>query len=190
MLEFEKKLMLTPTEYDFLRMYFGEKDAADMQINYYFDTEDLLMNRSGITCRVRYKDSDWKATMKCHSIPMKDCSAEIPIELRKGLFENGFTDLGLSLLGKLITYRIVAFKDDKIELILDRNEYLGCVDYELEMEFKSKSQKDAEVLWKRMIDLLRFFDSDKDKRSLSFRLKDRRSKSQRYFEKLFFKSSQ
>ncbi|MBQ7335743.1 MAG: hypothetical protein IJW92_04665 [Clostridia bacterium] len=52
MIEFEKKILLTKEEYDCLFAHFGQEKPRVKQVNYYFDTDDFLMNRKNITCRI------------------------------------------------------------------------------------------------------------------------------------------
>ena len=60
MIELEKKLIISKEEYDYLIEHFGYdnqhcRKPIIKQINYYFDTDDLLMNAQNITCRIRLK---------------------------------------------------------------------------------------------------------------------------------------
>jgi len=150
MTELEKKLLLTEDEYDYLMEHFGNESPliqkpVATQINYYFDTDDFSMNRQNTTCRIRLKDGKYKATMKKHS-KGGDQSTETEMEIYNGLESNAFTDMGLKLQGELITKRCVVFKDANCEAVLDKNEYLGQTDYELEIEYKSGHEKDAQAI--------------------------------------------
>ena len=147
MTELEKKLLLTEDEYDYLMEHFGYESPLNQkpivtQINYYFDTDDLSMNRQNTTCRIRLKDGKYKATMKKHASG-SDQSTETEMEIRNGLESNAITDMGLKLQGELVTNRCVVFKDKSCEAVLDKNEYLGYNDYELEIEYSSEHEKDA-----------------------------------------------
>ena len=60
MMEFEKKILLTEEEYQAVlkqRSREGRRHRREhyVQKNHYYDTEDLSMNRQGITCRIREK---------------------------------------------------------------------------------------------------------------------------------------
>ena len=57
------------------------------------------------------------------------------MEIRNGLESNAFTDMGLKLQGELVTKRCIVFKDADCEVVLDKNEYLGHKDFELEIEY-------------------------------------------------------
>ena len=123
------------------------------QINYYFDTDDFSMNRQNTTCRIRLKDGKYKVTRKRHSTG-EDQSEETEMEIYNGLESNAFTNMGLKLQGELITKRCVVFKDANCEAVLDKNEYLGHTDYELEIEYTSEHAKDAQAILKIFRDML------------------------------------
>lgn len=158
MTELEKKLLITEDEYDYLMEHLGYESPLIQkpivtQINYYFDTDDLSMNRQNTTCRIRLKDGKYKATMKKHSSG-DDQSTETEMEIYNGLQSNEFTDMGLKLQGELITHRCVVIRDANYEAILDKNEYLGHTDYELEIEYTPEHEKDAQAILKIFRDML------------------------------------
>ena len=141
MLEQEKKVILTPVEYDALLNRMNTISVA-LQNNYYFDTENYSMNLKGITCRIREKDGIYKAIIKMH-IDMEDSSIEIGLESRDHLDQQVFIDKGLSLQGTLKTIRTVIFKNEYIEAVLDRNVYLDTEDHELEIEYFGDNEQYA-----------------------------------------------
>lgn len=158
MMEFEKKLLLSKDEYDYLMDRFGYespliKKPITTQINYYFDTDDFSMDRQNTTCRVRLKNEKCKATMKRHS-SNGDQSFETEMEMYNGLESNAFTDMGLKLQGKLVTERCVLFKDNTCEAVLDKNEYLGHTDYELEIEYDTGAENRAQTIFRMFSDAL------------------------------------
>lgn len=158
MTELEKKLLLTEDEYDYLMEHLGYESPLIQkpivtQINYYFDTDDFSMNRQNTTCRIRLKDGKYKATMKKHSFGT-DQSTETEMEIYDGLESNAFTDMGLKLQGELITKRCVVLKDAHCEAVLDKNEYLGHKDFELEIEYSPEHEKDAQAILKIFKDML------------------------------------
>ena len=141
MTELEKKLLLTEDEYDYLMELLCYESPLiqkpiTTQVNYYFDTDDFSMNLQNTTCRIRLKDGKYKATMKKHASG-GDQSTETEMEIYDGLESNSFTKMGLTLQGELITKRCIVFKDTNCEAVLDKNEYLGHTDYELEIEYTS-----------------------------------------------------
>ena len=145
MTEFEKKLLLTKKDYELLLARFG-CERTIKQINSYFDTEDLAMNRENVTCRIRSKDGKYEGRMKRHA-PNGDQSTEIKIKIYDGLRHNTFTDMGLKLQGSLTTERHVIQRCDGIEAVLDKNEYLDETDYELEVEYSPNQEKEAKALF-------------------------------------------
>lgn len=158
MTELEKKLLLTEDEYDYLMEHFGYENPLIQkpivtQINYYFDTDDFSMNRQNTTCRIRLKDGKYKATMKKHASG-GDQSTETEMEIYNGLENNAFTEMGLKLQGELVTLRCVVIKDANCEVVLDKNEYLGHTDYELEIEYLSEYEKDAQEIYQVILDML------------------------------------
>ena len=188
MTELEKKLLLTEDEYDYLMERFVYESPLIQkpivtQINYYFDTDDFSMNRRNTTCRIRLKGGKYRATMKKHSSG-GDQSTETEMEIRNGLESNAFTDMGLKLEGELVTKRCVVFKDTDCEVVLDKNEYLGHTDYELEVEYTQEHEKDAQAILNIFRDMLTrrkcflvYKESLKD-------APDVPSKSSRFFERM------
>ena len=188
MTELEKKLLLTEDEYDYLMERFGYgspliQKPIVTQINYYFDTDDFSMNRRNTTCRIRLKGGKYRATMKRHSSG-GDQSTETEMEIYNGLESNAFTDMGLKLQGELVTKRCVVLKDANCEAVLDKNEYLGQTDYELEIEYTQDHENDAQAILKVFRDML-----TRRKCFLAYReslkdVPDVPSKSSRFFERI------
>ena len=183
MIELEKKLLLTEDEYSCLLEHFGKGKSSVKQINYYFDTEDLAMNRQNITCRIRLKDGKYKATMKRHTSGT-DYSTETDMEVRDGIYENAFVDMGLKLQGKLVTKRCILMKDTNYEVVLDRNEYLGYTDYELEIEYSPDNEQDAYLAFRTIANVLLHRNSTLTLKDITLHFKSTRSKSKRFFEKI------
>ncbi len=188
MTEFEKKLRLTEDEYEYLMERFGFESnlipkPIITQINYYFDTDDFSMNRQNTTCRIRLKDGKYKATMKKHSLDV-DQSTETEMEIYDGLDRNAFTDMGLKLQGKLITKRCILMKEANYEAVLDKNEYLGHTDYELEIEYTPKHEEDAHAILKIFRDMLIRRQGFLVYRETSTDLPSAPSKSSRFFDRL------
>ena len=142
MTECEKKLLLSEEAYNALMEQFSSsRKPIVTQVNYYFDTDDFAMNRQDTTCRIRLKDGQYKATMKRHAAGT-DQSTEAEMEIYAGLDNNAFTDMGLKLWGALTTHRCVLLKNPHLEVVLDKNEYLGYTDYELEIEYLPEYEKE------------------------------------------------
>lgn len=180
--ELEKKLLLTEDEYNYLLKYFGQGESIIKQVNYYFDTEDLSMNSDNVTCRIRMRETNCKGTLKRHFVDT-DCSSETEIEIRNGVFDNSFIDMGLQLQGELITERHVILKNPICEVVLDKNDYLGHTDYELEIEYAPDHEKEANSKMQTITDvLLRHFPS-LTQENITLRCKNTQSKSKRFFER-------
>lgn len=156
--------------------------ATVKQINYYFDTDDLSMNRQNITCRIRLKDGKYKATMKQHSLN-SDHSTETEVKIYDGLDSNVFTDMGLKLQGELITERCIILKDSVCEAVLDKNEYLGHTDYELEIEYSLKHEKDAQAILQFFCNMLTRKKSFLPHKKCYFDSPNISSKSKRFFKR-------
>ena len=188
MTELEKKLLLSKDEYDYLMHHFGSTASQTptpiiKQINYYFDTDALLMNRQNITCRIRMKDGKYKGTMKQHFLH-SDHSTETEIEIYDGINKNAFTDMGLKLQGELLTERCVIFKDAGCEVVLDKNQYLGYIDYELEIEYSVAYEKEAILLFHTFIEALKDQKNLLTKKKYYKRVQNTPSKSSRFFERM------
>ena len=183
MIEYEKKVLLTEKEYLALMEYFQDKQDSVLQINHYFDTDYFVMDRNGITCRIREKDGKFKAVMKKHRQTQMYCSEETEMCIRDGLIENDFVTMGLFYQGKLQTFRTVVLENDCCKIMLDRNEYLGIVDYELEAEYPVEHESRAlQMVWK----LLSMIDADDgtDVQDVESRMTSKaKNKSERFFER-------
>lgn len=143
MLELEKKLLLTQEEYAYL-LSEAKNASTAIQTNYYFDTDDHLMDQRGITCRIREKEGKYIATIKEHQ--ENGISVERS-EQAFGEWDTHFFDgLGVSLIGMLTTWRTTLFKDARCEIVLDKNDYLGVEDYELEAEYAPGEEACADAL--------------------------------------------
>ena len=113
MVEYEKKVMLTYDEYSVLIKKLGHSVSTVIQTNYYFDNDDLSMNKNGITCRVRAKGGKYKATIKKHNMDSPDCSYETELTESKTFDPDAFKEFGLRCRGRLVTFRNEVSKDDE-----------------------------------------------------------------------------
>ena len=180
MTEHEKKILLTKEEYDCLIDKFGKDKPVLKQVNYYYDTEDLSMNRQNITCRIRSKNGKYKATLKRH-LPGSDTSTETEVKAINGIYDNDFIDSGMKYQGELVTYRCVILKDSFFEAVLDKNEYLGHTDYELEVEYAEGHENDAQHVMEILLDALIQNNNYTDNRGIHMCYVP--SKSERFFER-------
>ena len=182
MLEHEKKIMLTEDEYISIVMLMCKYAPMQTQTNYYFDTEDLSMNKNGITCRIRAKDGKFKSTVKRHYAGDKDYSTEIDGEVKDYFDLDTFKDMGLILQGSLVTERIVLHKEKFCKAVIDRNTYLGFTDYELEIEYAEGHGTEAihiiKDIAKKLSDYLELYPAEE----FLNRVGKSKSKSERFFE--------
>ncbi|MBR4031261.1 MAG: CYTH domain-containing protein [Clostridia bacterium] len=182
MTEFEKKLILSEDEYNHLMKHLGQDKMTVTQINYYFDTDDFDMNRENTTCRIRLKNGKYMATMKLHS-EGNDNSTEIDLLIRNGIYDNTFIDMGLKLQGELITKRCLILQDDICEVVLDKNDYLGHTDYELEVEYSPGHENEALIILRCIETVLLYNDPSLTLKELALRCENTPNKSKRFFER-------
>lgn len=135
----------------------------NIQINYYYDTDNGLLFRNGITLRVRQIEGDlflqYKRRAKSDSrffvseeknITIDNFNSNIilPFELRLKS-KNGFINSRggcYKFQGSLITHRRTYNVENGIKVTFDRNYYLGTFDCEIEIEFLKEKNKEAENL--------------------------------------------
>ena len=183
MIENEKKILLTADEYYTIVMSMCKHSTVKTQTNYYFDTDTFSMNQKGITCRIRAKDGKFLATVKSHNIKQPDSSIEMNLVEKTYFDANVFNSFGMRHQGELVTERIVMFKDSFCELVLDRNTYLGQVDFELEVEYCEGSERRAQMLLECIAAQLVSTGSLTDVAEFLERVGLSKSKSQRFFDK-------
>lgn len=184
MIEREIKVMLTEKEYIKLVTEMCKYDKPLVQINYYFDTDDLTLNKKGITCRVRYKDGSYIATVKKHSTNNPNLSTEQNLGESREYNPDVFNAFGLLCHGGLITERHTLYKNDSCEMVLDRNTYLEKTDFELEIEYIDGFKDKAE---KCLCDIAELLGCNKDRAKYDeffARVPKGKTKSERFFEEL------
>ena len=172
-IEMEKKLLISRQEYDqILAMLDGQKVINTEQINYYYDTHDEEFRRRNITCRIRQKDEKLTGTVKEHIC--NGVSVEKPFKVKE--LPNKIVVEGKSLLfkGQMITFRRVFQMCNTIELALDKNIYLGTIDYELELEYENCEEREAELYMKNLTSIIT---QNEKERTIN-------SKSESFFERL------
>lgn len=146
MIENEFKIMLDSEQYKKLLALYNWDEVID-QTNHYYDNENLLLSGLRITCRVREIAGKYFLQMK-----MPGAAEYSRVELEKPLDflpdVIGVSDLpnaselsdvrGIKRLGSLKTVRNVhRFEGGEIDL--DKSEYFGKIDYELEIEFTDET---------------------------------------------------
>ena len=151
--EKEIKILLTKDEYQKLDGIFDwSKDY--IQTNHYYGGEEDIISKTN-TYRVRDKNGKIKIQIK---MPVSyDGSLHIKKEYEKEINSvpevlskeelseitgKDFKD-DKEYIGKLETRRKECLKYDNVEICLDKNNYLGKIDYEIEIEFKGEYPKDV-----------------------------------------------
>ena len=152
-LEIEYKTLLSLSEFDQLGKRFSHI-APIRQTNHYFDTPDLQLRGNKLSLRIRTFDDAAEMTLKIpqqvwnleHNITLTSEAARTILETKSlpqhgskiqsilDLLEKYAIDLSaIGVLGSLTTTR--REYETAIGLMaLDKNEYSGKVDYELELE--------------------------------------------------------
>lgn len=154
MVENEFKIMLTEQQYNAIHeMYFWDSEAE--QVNTYFDSADLQLSERHITCRVRSVNGRFLLQMKLPAAELGN-GAISRIELERELDGipqqisakelkelSGAESLpDVQLLGTLTTFRS-AKHFPGAEIDLDKSEYFGKTDYELEIEYTDETAAKA-----------------------------------------------
>ncbi|MDE6732201.1 MAG: CYTH domain-containing protein [Oscillospiraceae bacterium] len=143
MIENEFKIMLTEAQYEKL---LSSRDFSTVtQVNYYYDTGDLEMSARHVTVRVRELGGNFYLQMK---LPTEKALSRVELErelealpetisgeMLNSLAQGDFPDV--KMLGSLKTTRSV-WKFDGGEIDLDKSEYFGKVDFEVEIEFTNE----------------------------------------------------
>lgn len=140
--EIEFKTAITLDIYKMLLKEFNLEENVFLQTNYYFDTEDLALNKDKIVLRIRQKGDIYKVTLKKqsdkqafenHVIITKEKALEM---IKDGFNTNEFFDdinLEVKFLASLDNYR-VSTPHFENTLFLDRCDYHNITEYELEYE--------------------------------------------------------
>ena len=162
LIENEYKILISAEKYLELLEYL-DWDGEIIQVNYYYDTDHLLLAKQDKTLRVRaFGDTlllQMKEPMetKIEGLSKKRETeirvAEIPLKidsdfLHKRGFNNISDNLEFYMLGKLETRRCLKQIGD-IEIALDKNDYMNIVDFEVEVEYKG-DDKAARALLKEL----------------------------------------
>ena len=143
--EYEKKMLLTEAIYHQLTELFNHLPLEHFtQINYYYDTENESLRNQNTTCRVRQIGNHLKGTKKTHVV-QGNSAYSIEQSFHPKCFTESFVidNQRVDLKGQMTTERMILSLALDIDLMLDRNIYLGTVDYELELEFSYEHESEA-----------------------------------------------
>ena len=143
MLEVEYKSLLTEGMYNKLANHYNW-DSIKEQTNHYYCDEDKILRKNRITFRVRVKDNKSVIQVKLHKnsgSPLQICEEkEYPIDCVPDIITDGEKYTGIKTgelknLGSTVTLRHSKMWDNQTEICLDKTEYLGITDYEIEIEY-------------------------------------------------------
>lgn len=142
-IEIEFKTGISIEKYQELLKYFHLENNIFKQTNFYFDTDDYILNQSKVVLRIRQKsDTHFKVTLKSQS---EQGAFENHMLLTKSKAEdmiaNGFNtkeffddiDYFVTFKASLVNYRVSTPYDGGV-LFLDRCDYCNVTDYEVEYE--------------------------------------------------------
>lgn len=171
--EEELKLMLNENAYNKLKALSGNFECDTVvQVNYYFDTGDFLLKNNGLTLRVREKDKKYVLNLKVKNstgYAEYRSSSEYKVKIDRNTYakiKNSAAVIGeydeisniikerlgtypqIECVGLLTTERIKFKPIEGINnLILDKNEYLDCIDMELEYEMNNENEISIILDW-------------------------------------------
>ncbi|MEX3625422.1 CYTH domain-containing protein [Viridibacillus arvi] len=169
MIELEYKSLFSKEQHEqcieYLKQKLGPADEDKLQVNYYYDNGHLSFAEQGITIRIRQKNEKLKLQIKTPiGNKNKNINAknEIEADIEELCYSFKIEDTPIisllegevSLLGVLITERKSWKKEDKFSIDIDKNIYLGVVDYEIECEFKNEFKVEAEAFLKDVLSSL------------------------------------
>lgn len=142
-IEIEFKTAISKETYEHLLSVFDLENNVFKQTNYYFDTDDLKLNKDKVVLRIRQKgDTYYKVTMKSqHELGAYESHVVLTKEQALDMIENGFQmkdffvdhDLFVKFKASLDNYR-VSTPYENGTLFLDECRYHGITDYEIEYE--------------------------------------------------------
>ena len=181
MIEYEIKIMLSKEEYEFLLKEFGAGSNSIKQSNYYYDTDDMSMNKKNITCRVRKTGSSLKATMKEHVKGSMGKSEESSFMVYRVADIMDFYGHHLKNQGMLFTERTKLSVAGDVAATVDKNTYLGIEDYELEIEYDDINVFTAIDILEKIAEKLCYENFVSTPQQFLLRLAVSKNKSERFF---------
>ncbi len=126
------------------------KDRFEVQTNYYYDTENFDLDKTGMTCRVREKNGKLSGTFKIHGKNSPGENLEINLNIKELSETINIQSHVLSLMGSLRTERKILTLEEGLSVMLDLNTYLGEEDAEIEIEFTPEKKDKACALLKEI----------------------------------------
>lgn len=173
-----KNFLITQIEYEILKCLLPEDSKSSVQAIYYYDTDDMLLNKLGASCRITESGGKHMAYISMVEGP-EDIETSHSVG---GPFDKSyFKGLNVKYQGKMLIERNVLFEDVLVCITLDKNLYLSVEDYELGITYVSGQEYLVEHLlfyYQRQI-----CECMKVKSDLKFLLQERsyKRRSQRFF---------
>ena len=147
-LEQEVKILLTEDEFERVLNRFSWEETTQ-QINYYYMDPEGKLSAERVNVRVRQKNGGYTLQVKNlvknvaggpsvhNEVEKKIDSLPQVIDARTVKDMTGIDTSSAIMVGELTTVRRVCRLGDKknIEVCLDKSDYLGITDYELELEY-------------------------------------------------------
>jgi len=151
-IEIEAKVLISKEDYNTVVEHFKSEVTSEFdQTNYYIDSTDFKLKQLGIGLRIRKSKDHYLITLKA---PMSEGLLEKDQNINKSIYESfakknifpegtikefvkmiGIDASELKILTSLITHRIeVDYGSLASILSIDKNDYNGLTDYELEFE--------------------------------------------------------
>lgn len=139
MIENEYKYIATKNDIEKMRTVILNNDSIlsterFIQINYYYDTDDLKFQAHGTTIRIRQKESGLKLQIKKKNYYGENKNLETETKISNIFNELIVENTEVTLKGQLVTGRTRNIFSNGARMDLDINYYCGMVDYEIEIE--------------------------------------------------------
>lgn len=162
-IEIEAKVLINKEEYDKIVDKMRKSAIAEYdQTNFYIETPDFALKKVGVGLRIRKMNEKYTMTLKA---PMSEGLLEKNNSVTEDeykLFRNenkfpendiyefvkmlGFNPDDMSIVAELTTHRIeTKYGKEEYEFSIDKNEYNGITDYELEMNYNSLQKARAQL---------------------------------------------
>lgn len=158
-IEIEFKTQICQDTYQRLLNHFNLENNIFKQTNYYFDTDDYALNEKSIVLRIRQKsDTHYKVTLKSQSeVGAFESHVLLTKQQALDMIEHGFStktffediDYYVTYRVNLVNYRVSTPYENGV-LFLDRCQYCGVEDYEVEYEVSNYHE--GELAFKRFLD--------------------------------------
>lgn len=118
-----------------------------LQANYYYDTDDNILNSEKITVRIRQQHSDMKSQIKKHREIDNGVSTSDEYSRKIDILPSVMKIPNISddviLKGVLVTERQIFSFGRNSSICFDENMYLGICDYEVEIEVDKRDTEEA-----------------------------------------------